>query len=100
MVLPFDSGRFDAAVMALVVYFVPDPATGVAEMARVVRPGGLVVAYGWDLVAGGYPVDPVWAETRAVGITPLQPPSARAAGMKELRDVWTRAGLQSFETRE
>src|SRR5262249_25691190 len=32
MALPFDSGRFDAAVMALVVYFVPDPAKGVAEM--------------------------------------------------------------------
>ena len=34
--LPFDNDRFDAAVMALVIFFVPDPAKGVAEMARVV----------------------------------------------------------------
>ena len=29
----------DAAVMALVVFLIPDPASGVAEMARVLRPG-------------------------------------------------------------
>ena len=40
MALPFPAGRFDAAVMALVLIFVPDPAKGIAEMARVVRPGG------------------------------------------------------------
>jgi ubiquinone/menaquinone biosynthesis C-methylase UbiE len=42
MALPFESHRFDAAIMALVIFFVPDPAKGVAEMARVVRPGGTV----------------------------------------------------------
>jgi ubiquinone/menaquinone biosynthesis C-methylase UbiE len=35
--------------MALVIFFVPDPAEGVAEMARVVRPGGIVAAYAWDM---------------------------------------------------
>ena len=44
MVLPFEANRFDAAVMALVIHFVPDPAKGVGEMTRVVRPGGLVAA--------------------------------------------------------
>jgi ubiquinone/menaquinone biosynthesis C-methylase UbiE len=39
MALPFEADRFDAAVMALVLFFVPDPAKGVAEMARVVCPG-------------------------------------------------------------
>jgi SAM-dependent methyltransferase len=100
MALPFDRGRFDAAVMALVVFFVPDPAKGVAEMARVVRPGGVVAAYGWDLLGGGYPFDPVWTETRAAGFTHPLPPSPGAAGIKELRDLWTGAGLQSLETRE
>src|SRR6476469_4311482 len=50
MALPFPDDAFDAAVMPLVIFFVPDPAKGIAEMARVVRPGGLVTAYGWDLV--------------------------------------------------
>jgi ubiquinone/menaquinone biosynthesis C-methylase UbiE len=46
MALPFPDDRFDAAVMALVIFFVPDPAKGVAEMARVVRSGGIVFAGG------------------------------------------------------
>lgn len=33
MALPFDAGRFDAAVMALAITFVPDTAKGVQEMA-------------------------------------------------------------------
>jgi ubiquinone/menaquinone biosynthesis C-methylase UbiE len=36
MVLPFPANRFDAAVMALVLVFVPDPAKGIGEMIRVV----------------------------------------------------------------
>jgi ubiquinone/menaquinone biosynthesis C-methylase UbiE len=43
--LPFPPVTFDAAVMALVIAFLPEPAKGVAEMARVVRPGGLVATY-------------------------------------------------------
>jgi ubiquinone/menaquinone biosynthesis C-methylase UbiE len=34
MALPFPASRFDAAVMALVLAFVPDPAKGIAEMVR------------------------------------------------------------------
>jgi ubiquinone/menaquinone biosynthesis C-methylase UbiE len=39
MALPFSADTFDVAIMALVIVFVPDPARGVAEMKRVVRPG-------------------------------------------------------------
>jgi ubiquinone/menaquinone biosynthesis C-methylase UbiE len=39
MALPFATGSFDAAVMALVLVFVPDPRKGVDEMVRVVSPG-------------------------------------------------------------
>ena len=40
MALPFSERKFDIAAMALVIFFVPEPAKGVAEMVRVVRPGG------------------------------------------------------------
>lgn len=46
--LPFEAARFDAAVCGLVLNFLPQPPRAVAEMARVVRPGGLVAAYVWD----------------------------------------------------
>jgi len=45
MALPFSDDSFDVAVMALAIYFVPDPAKGVAEMARVVRPRGQIAAF-------------------------------------------------------
>jgi ubiquinone/menaquinone biosynthesis C-methylase UbiE len=100
LALPFDGGRFDAAVMALVIFFLPDPAKGVGEMARVVRPGGLVAAYGWDLLGGGFPFDPIWQEISAAGVTPMLPPSPEAAQTETLRALWTDAGLASLETRE
>ena len=40
MALPFSDESFDAAVMALVIFFVPNPSKGLAEMVRVVRHGG------------------------------------------------------------
>ena len=45
--------------MALVITFVPDPAKAVAEMARVVRPGGVVATYMWDMLNGGVPLAPI-----------------------------------------
>lgn len=41
-VLPFKDGRFDAVVCSLVLCSVPDVTAALAEMARVVRPGGEV----------------------------------------------------------
>ena len=100
MALPFAQHRFDAAVMALVIFFVPDPAQGVAEMARVVQPGGLVAAYAWDVLGGGFPFDPIWQEIRAAGVTPLLPPNLSVGGLESLRALWTTAGLEAVETRE
>jgi ubiquinone/menaquinone biosynthesis C-methylase UbiE len=100
MALPFPEDRFDAAVMALVIFFVPDPAKAVAEMVRVVAPGGTVATYVWDNVGGGSPTEPIHAEMRTMGITPLSPPSASASRMEALRNLWTAAGLETVETRE
>ncbi len=46
--LPQDAGSADAVVSGLVLNFVPEPGLAVAEMARVVRPGGTVAVYLWD----------------------------------------------------
>lgn len=46
--LPVQSAQFDAAVAGLVLNFVPKTLQAVREMARAVRPGGLVAAYVWD----------------------------------------------------
>ena len=100
MALPFPNYSFDAAVMALVIFFVPDPAKGVAEMTRTVRPGGMISAYAWDIPGGGLPNARIQAEMRAMGIKPLLPPNASSARMDALRDLWTDAGLEAVETHE
>jgi SAM-dependent methyltransferase len=99
MALPFPENRFDAAIMALVIFFVPDPAKGVAEMARVVGPGGTVATYAWDMLGGGWPGEPIRTELQAMGRTALSPPSDAASRMEALRGLWTEAGLDAVETR-
>ena len=100
MALPFPDDHFDVAVMALVIFFVPEPAMGVAEMVRVVRPGGTVAAYAWDMLGGGFPGEPIHAELRAMGHQLLLPPSIDASRLEALRALWTGAGLDAVETRE
>jgi SAM-dependent methyltransferase len=46
--LPVATASVDVAAAALVLNFVSEPALAVAEMARVVRPAGVVAAYVWD----------------------------------------------------
>ena len=100
MALPFPDNRFDAAVMALVIFFVPEPEKGVAEMVRVVRPGGTVAAYAWDILGGGFPFAPLQAELRARGVMPALPPSVDASRTEALHELWSGAGLEAIETRE
>jgi SAM-dependent methyltransferase len=100
MALPFADNSFDAATMALVIFFVPEPPTAIAEMARVVRPGGQVVSYAWDMENGGFPNEPILAEMRAMGLSPTRPPSPAASRTENLRMLWTDAGLDRIETRE
>jgi len=46
--LSFESETFDTTVSGLVLNFVPQPDQMIAEMARVVRKGGMVALYVWD----------------------------------------------------
>lgn len=97
--LPFADDSFDAAVMALVIFFVPVPAQGVAEMARVVKPGGMVTAYAWDVMGGRMPHAAIGNELRAIGLQPQKPPSAEASRLEALEELWKAAGLRAIETR-
>jgi ubiquinone/menaquinone biosynthesis C-methylase UbiE len=100
MALPAKDQSFDAAVMALVIFFVPEPAKGVAEMARAVKPGGHVAAYAWDMAGGGFPIHVILEELERLGIAPPRPPSPDASRLDALRDLWAGAGLTDIGTEE
>ena len=96
MSLPFADQGFDVAIMPLVVVFVPEPARAVAEMARVVAPGGVVCAYMWDFEGGGFPYDVLQSELRALGLTVPMPPSPWAAELDAMHKLWSDAGLHEI----
>jgi ubiquinone/menaquinone biosynthesis C-methylase UbiE len=50
--LPFEDNEFDAALALLVLHFVPQADKAIAEMRRVVRPGGVVASAVWDHLGG------------------------------------------------
>jgi SAM-dependent methyltransferase len=100
MALPFPDAAFDLAVMPLVIFFLSEPAQGVAEMVRVVAPGGTVAAYAWDMVGGGFPYRDVTETLSAVGRSAPMPPSPEASRPEVLWDLWATAGLSDIQTRE
>lgn len=100
MALPYDGARFDAAIMALVLFFVPDPKKGAAELVRVTKPGGMIASYTWDVMRGGTPTQPLWEEMDSMGIPAARPPSAEISRFAALKALWAGLGLREVETRE
>src|ERR1700712_4086842 len=96
--LLFPDNSFDVAVMALVIAFLPEPAKAVAGMTRVVRPGGTVATYMWDLEAGGSPTSPMFNALKSLGMTPSVVPNPQASRIEAMRGLWQTAGLESVET--
>ena len=95
--LPFPDDRFDLAFAQLVVHFMTDPVSGLREMARVTRPGGLVAACVWDHAGGSGPLATFW---RAVhDIDPAARDESELAGAREghLVELCERAGLRDIE---
>ncbi|GAA1802856.1 class I SAM-dependent methyltransferase [Luedemannella flava] len=91
--LPWPDDAFDRAAAQLVVHFMADPVAGLAEMARVTRPGGTVAATVWDFVGGTAPLTVFWRA--ALSVDPDAPGEARLAGTGpgQLDELLGRAGL-------
>jgi SAM-dependent methyltransferase len=100
MSLPFKDGSIDAAVMPLVLFFVPQPKKGVEEMVRVTAPGGLVAAYVWDMPGGGFPYALVRDELKKLGVAFAAEPHPEVAHPDALRKLWSGESLEYVQTRE
>ena len=99
--LPVDDGAVTVVVSGLVLNFVPDLPTALAEMIRVTAPGGRIGAYVWDYAEGMVMVRHFWEA--AVSLDP-------AAGSLDegtrfplcnpvpLRAGFEEAGLRHVET--
>jgi len=98
MELPFEENEFDAATMALVLFFVPEPRRGVAEMLRVTRPGASISAYVWDIHNGGFPPEPIKAQLQKMRVELPLPPSSHISKMTNLHSLWTEFQLSEIET--
>jgi SAM-dependent methyltransferase len=96
--LPMPDASVDVAVMALVLFFVPDPSQGIRELLRVVRPGGTIAAYHWDMAGGGFPLQPTIDAARVDGYEPQRPPSAWAATLEASESLWRHAGSHDVQT--
>lgn len=92
--IPFPDRAFDLCLAQLVVHFMADPLAGIAEMARVTRPGGTIGACVWNHAGERGPVTAFWRAARE--LDPAAPEPSRAAGAREghLAELFTAAGLR------
>jgi SAM-dependent methyltransferase len=94
--LPFADNSFDAATMALVIVFIPDPGKAARELARVVRPGGAVATYMWEF-PDGFPPAPLAAAMKDLGLIPPERPNVQASARGAMQAIWKEAGLTAIE---
>ncbi len=95
--LPFQDAAFDASLAQLVVHFMADPVAGLAEMARVTMPGGVVAACVWDHAGGLGPLALFWRAVR--DLDPSVHDESDLAGAREghLAKLLAAAGLREIE---
>jgi SAM-dependent methyltransferase len=95
--LPFPDDSFDAAVAQLVVHFMTEPVAGLAEMARVTRPGGVVAACVWD--HAGARARSACSGKPPVVLEPDVDDESGLAGAREghLSELFEAAGLSEIE---
>ena len=95
--LPFPDDAFDLVLAQLVVHFMTDPVTGLAEMGRVTRRGGRVAANVWDHGGSSGPLATFWRAARDVD--PAAPDESGLPGTREghLGELAAAAGLRDTE---
>ncbi len=95
--LPFPGRAFDAALAQLVVHFMSDPVTGLAEMGRVTRRGGVVAACVWDHGGGQGPLSLFWQAARE--LDPDVEDESQLAGARKghLAELFEVAGLREIQ---
>jgi SAM-dependent methyltransferase len=96
--LPYPDASFDVVAAQLVVQFMDDPVAGLAEMARVARPGATVAATVWDHSQDRGPLSLFWRAARDVD--PEAPGEGHQAGVAEgeLAALFERAGMPGAST--
>jgi ubiquinone/menaquinone biosynthesis C-methylase UbiE len=97
--MPYANREFDAAALALVVGFIPDPAQAMTEVARVLKPGGIAGTYMWDFQGGGFTQRPLRDAIVAMGV-PLGPATGEEKSTGEaLSGYFRSAGFERIERR-
>ena len=97
--LPCRDASCDVVASALVVNFIPDRAKAVAEMHRVLRPGGLVGAFVWDFAVDRSPSGPVRRALAALGTPPPPVPGTGDSRLPQFSALFAAAGFVEVETR-
>jgi SAM-dependent methyltransferase len=111
--LPFRDGAFDAVLCVGVLSYLREDARAIGELARVVRPGGVVVVANPNRLVAAKLLDPyywlVWLPARAVralrrgasrdgAAGPFRRELIRRYAWRGLDDAYARAGLAERET--
>ncbi|MDQ1741164.1 MAG: hypothetical protein QOE53_2816 [Pseudonocardiales bacterium] len=95
--LPFSDEAFDLVLAQLVVHFLDDPEAGIAEMARVTRPGGVVAACVWDHAGSLGPLGAFWRAVRDLDPTARDESDLPGAREGHLVELFQSVGLDRVE---
>jgi ubiquinone/menaquinone biosynthesis C-methylase UbiE len=95
--LPFADNEFDAALAQLVVHFMADPGRGLAEMARVTHPGGVVAACVWDHAGGRTPLAPFWDAVHELDPDAIDESQLAGGRDGHIAELLTEIGLRQVE---
>jgi SAM-dependent methyltransferase len=97
--LPWPDDSVDAALAQLVMNFLENPAAGLTEMRRLVRPGGVVAACTWDYSDGMRMLRTFW--DAALALDPEAPDESRTMRYQDPHDLatlWRGTRLEEVET--